>query len=255
MSCYDDAVRLHIFSDIHAEFAEFEPPKVDADAVVIAGDLHVGREGRRWIRRYIADRPVIYVLGNHEFYRNEFPKLISELRRETEGSNIHLLENQAVEIDGFSFLGCTLWSDFLITGDTLTAKAIASKGISDYAIIAKGSARQNLSPDDTVNAHQISLAWLKRQVASRDPTKTVIVTHHAPSPRSIPPWHAGSPLNGAFVSNLEEFIREAGAPLWIHGHTHFCVDYKIGQTRVLSNQRGYPDAICPTFDPALVVEL
>lgn len=249
-------MRLHIFSDIHAEFAAFEPPKVDADVVVIAGDLHVGREGRRWIRRYISVKPVIYVLGNHEFYRHAYPKLISELRRETEGSNIHLLENQAVEIDGFLFLGCTLWSDFRITGDESMAKAIAYKAMNDYGLIAKGSLPDAiLSPDDTVRAHGMSLAWLKQQVSLGDRSKTVIVTHHAPSPRSIPPWHAGSPLNGAFVSDLEEFILDFGAPLWIHGHTHHCVDYKVGQTRVLSNQRGYPDAISPGFDPALVVEL
>jgi Icc-related predicted phosphoesterase len=248
-------VRLHIFSDIHAEFAEFEPPNVDADVVVIPGDLHVGREGRKWIRRYIPEKPVIYVLGNHEFYRHVFPNLIDELRRETAGSNIHLLENQAVEINGFSFLGCTLWSDFRITGDEIIAKAIAHRGISDYELITKGARRLPLLPDDTANAHHASLAWLKQQTAGRDTTKTVIVTHHAPSRKSIPPWHVGSLLNGAFVSDLEDFIAEAKAPLWIHGHTHYCVDYKVASTRVVSNQRGYPGAISPAFDPGLVLEI
>jgi predicted phosphodiesterase len=248
-------VRLHIFSDIHLEFAEFEPPRVDADVVVIAGDLHVGREGRKWIRRCIPDKPVIYVLGNHEFYRHTFPNLIDELRRETAGSNIHLLENEAVEIDGFSFLGCTLWSDFRVAGDEVIGKAIAQRGISDYELITKGWSRAPLTPDDTANAHQVSLEWLKRQVAGRDPAGTVIVTHHAPSRKSIPPWHVGSLLNGAFVSDLDEFVAEAGVPLWIHGHTHYCVDYKLGRTRVLANQRGYPHAVSPGFDPACIVEL
>ena len=248
-------VRLHIFSDIHAEFADFEPPKVNADVVVIAGDLHVGHEGRRWIRRCIPDKPVIYVLGNHEFYRHVFPNLIEELRRETAGSNIHLLENQAVEINGFSFLGCTLWSDFRITGDELIAKAIAHRGISDYELITKGARRLPLLPDDTANAHRASLAWLKQQIADRDPAKTVIVTHHAPSRKSIPPWHVGSLLNGAFVSDLEDFIVDAAVPLWIHGHTHCCINYQVGRTRVLSNQRGYPGAVPPAFDPALVAEI
>jgi 3',5'-cyclic AMP phosphodiesterase CpdA len=248
-------MRLHVFSDIHAEFADFEPPSVNADVVVIAGDLHVGREGRRWIRQYISDKPVVYVLGNHEFYRHSFPNLIEELQSETHGSSIHLLENAAVEIEGVSFLGCTLWSDFRVTGDEVIAKAIAHQGISDYELITRGSSRHRLTPDDTANAHEISLAWLKRQVASRDPAKTVIVTHHAPSRKSIPPWHVGSLLNGAFVSDLEEFIREASVPLWIHGHTHYCVDYNLGRTRVLSNQKGYPDATSRGFDPGLVVEV
>jgi hypothetical protein len=33
------------------------------------------------------------------------------------------------------------------------------------------------------------------------------------------------------------------------------VDYKIGSTRVLTNQRGYPDELCKDFAPALVVEV
>ncbi len=248
-------MRLHIFSDIHLEFAEFEPPRVDADVVVIAGDLHVGREGRKWIRRYIAEKPVIYVLGNHEFYRHAFPNLIDELRRETDGSNVHLLENEAVEIDGCSFLGCTLWSDFRINGDEVLAKAIADRGIADYELITRHSSHHCLTPDDTANAHKVSVDWLKEQVANRDARKTVIVTHHAPSCKSIPPWHEGSLLNGAFVSDLEDFIHETEVPLWIHGHTHYCVDYKLGRTRVLANQRGYPHAVSPGFDPALIVEV
>ena len=43
--------------------------------------------------------------------------------------------------------------------------------------------------------------------------------------------------------------------LWIHGHTHFNVDYKIGQTRVVTNQRGYVDTPNETFDPSLVLEV
>jgi hypothetical protein len=43
-------------------------------------------------------------------------------------------------------------------------------------------------------------------------------------------------------------------PLWIHGHTHYCVDYEVAGTRVVSNQRGYPDQETG-FDPALVVDI
>jgi hypothetical protein len=50
-------------------------------------------------------------------------------------------------------------------------------------------------------------------------------------------------------------IEQSGVPLWIHGHTHYSVDYVIGSTRVLTNQRGYPDQICKGFNPSLVIEL
>lgn len=46
--------------------------------------------------------------------------------------------------------------------------------------------------------------------------------------------------------------------LWIHGHVHAKQDYRVGDTRVIANPRGYPDRRGPGgrenphFDPALV---
>ena len=48
---------------------------------------------------------------------------------------------------------------------------------------------------------------------------------------------------------------EARVALWVHGHTHWCVDYEVRGTRVVSNQRGYPHQKVPGFDPAWVIEL
>jgi predicted phosphodiesterase len=68
-------MRVHILSDLHLEFGSTPIPRTDADVVVLAGDIHLGREGRKWIRSQFTDKPVIYVLGNHEFYRNSLPEL------------------------------------------------------------------------------------------------------------------------------------------------------------------------------------
>jgi Icc-related predicted phosphoesterase len=86
-----------------------------------------------------------------------------------------------------------------------------------------------------------SLAWLKAALAESDPAKTVVITHHAPSDRSIPPQYTTDILSAAYASNLEDFIRTAGPNLWFHGHTHHSWDYTIGSTRVCCNPRGYPD--------------
>jgi len=48
-------------------------------------------------------------------------------------------------------------------------------------------------------------------------------------------------------------IQASHIPLWIHGHTHDNVDYRIARTRVLSNQCGYAGKILPGFDPGRVV--
>ena len=38
-------MKLHVLSDLHCEFADFVPPVVDCDVVVLAGDIHVKSRG------------------------------------------------------------------------------------------------------------------------------------------------------------------------------------------------------------------
>jgi len=47
-------MRLHILGDLHLEFGATEIRPVDADVVVLAGDIHLGREGRKWARKLFA---------------------------------------------------------------------------------------------------------------------------------------------------------------------------------------------------------
>src|SRR3984957_5632434 len=120
-------MRAHILSDLHLEFGFVEIPPAGADVVILAGDIDLGRKGRTWAREHFPGVPVIYVLGNHEFYRHSLPELTKTLRRETEGSHIHLLEDSAVEINGYTFLGCTLWTDFRLLWDPEKAKRTAEE--------------------------------------------------------------------------------------------------------------------------------
>jgi len=64
-------MRLQVFSDLHLEFGRFEPTIINADVVVLAGDIHQGTAGVKWARQYCHDCPVIYVPGNHEFYKRK----------------------------------------------------------------------------------------------------------------------------------------------------------------------------------------
>jgi len=85
---------------------------------------------------------------------------------------------------------------------------------------------------------------------------TVVITHHAPSPRSIAGKFRGNPLNPAFASNLEPIIVAHQPVLWIHGHMHDSFDYRISKTRVVCNPRGYfPNELNPAFDPNFVIQL
>ena len=87
-------------------------------------------------------------------------------------------------------------------------------------------------------------------------SKTVIVTHHVPSSRSVPRRFARDLLTPAFASNLESLMDGDGAVLWIHGHTHDQFDYEVFGTRVVCNPRGYvPNALSPDFRPDWVEEV
>ena len=90
---------------------------------------------------------------------------------------------------------------------------------------------------------------------SRKGGKIVVVTHHAPSPESIPPSFQESAFNPCFASDMTRFITESKVRLWIHGHIHAHSDYMIGNTRVLANPRGYPGESKTGFEPGLVVEV
>lgn len=125
-------MRLYVLSDIHLEFAPFVPPRLDADVVVLAGDIHVGVKAIPWAKEHFARSTAIYVLGNHEYYRQALPKHIDKLKRLTRASNVHVLENDAVAVADVVFLGCTLWTDFELFGDPRVAGSHATQWMTDY---------------------------------------------------------------------------------------------------------------------------
>lgn len=61
-------MRIHLLSDLHNEFDLFEPEVRDADVVILAGDINVKTRGVEWAKNTFTC-PVLYVPGNHEFYR------------------------------------------------------------------------------------------------------------------------------------------------------------------------------------------
>jgi Icc-related predicted phosphoesterase len=248
-------MRLHVLSDLHMEFEAFTPPEVNTDVVILAGDIHTGRNGLKWALKTFTDTPVVYVLGNHEFYGQKLQKLIQELREMASGTNIHLLENESLCLADVVFLGATLWTDFALNGDPVMAQVVAQTAMNDYRRIRTLPRYSRLKPSDTRRLHIESRRWLEDQVFSRKGRKVVIVTHHAPSRDSIPPMYLGDPCNPAFVSDLSRFIIESEARLWVHGHIHYCCEYTLGKTRVIANPRGYPTEPQDRFDPRLVIEV
>ncbi len=232
------AMKLHVLSDLHTEFADFSSPGTEADVVVLAGDIGVGLGGIEWAARRFSEVPVIYVPGNHEFYDHDIG-FTDELKA-TAPANIHILNNDKLELDDVRFVGSTLWTDFKLHGEAEAwfARRRAERLMEDFTSIRNGGRR--FTPEDSVAVHQTSKTWLVGELESEFDGPTVVVTHHLPASTSIAKRYASDPLNPAFASRLEDVIEKYRPELWIHGHTHVPCDYELFDTRIVCNPGGYP---------------
>ena len=275
-------IKLLVLSDLHLKFSPFvpDPAAVDAaDVVVLAGDICNGTKAIPWARQAFGSKPVVYVAGNHEFYRFDWVKLLDQMREQARLHGVHFLEKEAVTIDGVRFLGATLWTDFELFGSDKKSLAMreSAQRMNDFHLIRtrplpaeitmvgpRGSPWK-LSPAHTLRRHRETLAWLKTELPLGDVERTVVVTHHLPSERSVAPQFAKKILSAIYASNLPQDVL-LGAAVWIHGHAHSSFDYQIGDreisARVVCNPRGYPlsrlrpgEFENPGFNPGLVVEI
>ncbi len=250
-------MKLHILSDIHLEFAEFHPPRLEADVVVIAGDVAQGERGINWARAAFPKLDIVYVAGNHEFYRGNRLDTLARMRITARDCGVFFLDDEAVVIRGVRFLGATLWTDFALFGTTeipYRMKA-AMDFMADFRLVREGG--RVFSPMDSIRLHEKSVAWLEVSLAQPFGGETVVVTHHLPSPMSVTDRWKDKPLSAAFASDLNHLM---GVPTcWVHGHTHDSIDYKLNGTRVICNPRGYAlfeyDPENMDFDPGLVIEV
>jgi hypothetical protein len=128
----------------------------------------------------------------------------------------------------------------------------------DFSVVRTDGSGTVFTPQDAAGLFKRHAAWLDQRLATPYGGPTVVVTHHAPSAKSIHPRFAGSILNAAFISDLEHLLGHERVDLWIHGHTHDSFDYCVNGTRVLCNPRGYArDGVDEnaSFDPGLTIEI
>ena len=250
-------MKIQIASDLHLEYAPVEIKNHGADVLVLAGDIlcakYIDGKSPDSISKHYQRSPeffsqisgefenVVWVAGNHEFYGHKWQKALDVLDEfASRYRGVHFLENRAVEIDGVPFWGATLWTD-MNKGDPLTLHLVRDM-MNDYkAILDDTKGHTKLKPYTTALRHRDSLEKLDK--ATYATTKRhVVITHHAPSFLSVPEFYKDQThMNCAYASDLSNFIldHEAEIGLWIHGHMHEPVDYKIGTARILSNPRGY----------------
>lgn len=265
-------MRLLVLSDLHVEHAPFVPsaPRGAYDVAVLAGDIGQATLALAWARRSFPDVPIVQVAGNHEFFDTVREDALAAMRAAARRHGVHLLEEDAVAIDGVEFVGCTVWTDYRlherggrpVAMSAADAMAGARRAMLDYRCIdvrdpSAGGGMRRFEPQDSVALHERSRDWLAARLARPRSGPRVVVTHHLPSWHSVSPGYLAAPSNPAFASDLDPLL--PGADLWIHGHTHSSHDYLQGGCRVVCNPRGYPmrsgSFENPRFDPARIVEI
>jgi len=276
-------MRVNVISDLHLDFADLTLP--GGDVLILSGDVLEAKRLKkdmynpemvllehenplqrpdRYARFFIEEcakyREVIYVMGNHEHYGYQYHKTYAHLL-ENLPDNVHLLERETYEIDGVLFLGGTLWTD-MNNHDQLTLYHMQGM-MNDYRQVTMlNEAKQvyhRLTPEYTVEQHVKTKQYFRqvleenRQSGRNKPV--VVCTHHAPSKKSTHPRYAHDTImNGAYSSNLEEFIMDhPEIKFWTHGHTHEPFRYKVGECEVICNPRGYKmyEQRAEEFDPTV----
>lgn len=229
-------------SDLHLEFNDLLPMTglLDVDVLILAGDVETDPKYYATLLRslrIIYRGPVIFVMGNHEYYHRTFPDALQDYQKAIAADgHAWILEKEALVLGEVRFLGTTLWSSL---AEGKQAENCQS-GMSDFAVIAQPDG-ELLQAETVMAAHRQSMNWLEASFYEPHNGPTVVITNHAPSFRSSRPEYADSAISGGFCSNLDDLILEHQPDVWIHGHLHDPVDYVLGKTRVLSNPWGYPD--------------
>lgn len=261
-------MKVALISDVHLEFGDcFFENTENAEVLILGGDILIAQElhdfkepltdleksllGKRGLavtiyRNFLKRcseqfKHVLYIAGNHEFYHGKYPAGMDYLREEASNyPNITYLENETVEINKVSFIGCTLWTD-MNKGDSTTIAFIA-EALNDYRQIRRNDiGYRRFNPEDTLKLHKQSLTYISDTISNDPNKKYVVVGHHAPSKLSTKPQYSKDfHMNGGYSSDLTEFINNhPQIVLWTHGHTHDVYDYMVGSTRIACNPRGY----------------
>lgn len=238
-------MRIQYCSDLHLEFTKNRrwlsnnPLIPSGEILIVAGDTHyLGHDFEnldffKWASDHYEQTYVI--AGNHEYYGGYDLSLHQKPFKWELQRNVFLLNNQSVIINDHMLLFSTFWSHIHAEN-----RNVVARGVNDFHQIRIGDNR--LSVDDFNQLHAEAFAFLNQNLENHN-GKTVVVTHHLPTPLCNSPEFKGSSLNDAFVVDKTDYITKSNIDYWIYGHIHRNVGSGmiLGGTTMLCNQLGYVD--------------
>lgn len=182
--------------------------KEKPNIIIDAGDV----ESEKLWWKHFTGWPLHRTHGNHDWYGKEW------------NDNVGPSISRSGKI-----VSTTLWTDF--DNNNPVAHFNVQKGLADYRWI------KGITTEKIYQTHLESIRLLEN-CANND--EDIIMTHHAPSYRSVAKKYKDDPLNPGFASNLDWLVEQKQPKIWLHGHMHDPADYMIGETRVICHPCGYP---------------
>ena len=250
-------IYLRVCSDLHLEgflgrnletlALDFLPSdKRDSTSIlVLAGDISSNQEQLVGFIRVCSIRfaHVLYVPGNHEYYRHDFNVWNDQMGRALAALNDNDGQNKiSFCLDGLEevvfgktrFLLTTLWGD---GGKTPSEQMLVDHSLNDFRVIRLGESRFKVQ--NMMALHREQKRVLVEKLKTSFDGQTIVITHHLPSYRLCHP-RFGNEINGGFASDCDDILAYDHAPgIWIHGHTHDTGDGFLWKTRIVCNPAGY----------------
>lgn len=248
-------VNFQVVSDLHIETSEGIPSALTyitpvAEILILAGDI--GRIHKIvQLKTFLTDicshfKIVLYVLGNHEYYRvpgytdKTMEDLFNDLLHiKQDIPNLYILNRDSVIIDDVCIAGCTLWSEPLIEVPKFIVKIHTMTTRKYYDLYCQ------------------DLEYINNMIkyCQEHKLKLVMITHHSPT-YYVASHKKEDKYSSLYASNLDHLLIKENIHTWVYGHIHKNYDIKSrGGTRVVSNQKGKPRDNVINFSKEKIIEI
>lgn len=250
-------MKFSVASDLHLERGSVPLESFKnqgADGLVLAGDIVelrlLKKKGSEYFYlvnffRFLSQeyKTVIWVPGNHEYFGcYSMDKAFNDTKEALTAwglTNIHLVNNETLTVEGVPFHCTTLWTDFNRRNPMITLTI--QEQMNDYRYIRGAKPIRAGSKINTTEIALINITakeYLKNAVSNGKPC--VIVTHHQPLMELLDSTYI-TDLDYAYANtDLQGFLNEnENIKVWCAGHTHQQFDVTLGGQRFVTNCRGY----------------
>ena len=243
---------IQIASDIHLEqfhenidFTDVIRPV--GDMLILAGDIgsiYRQHQLNKFLEQACGNFPmVIYVPGNHEYYRISHSKknrkfsYLSDFMCQftSKFNNFYFLDKDSIQVENFLFIGTTLWSN---------PKSLPSRIVRI----------PNMTLERYKSKHKIAVEYIKNQKewAKNQDLIPIVITHYPPvDTKEV--CTRKTDFRDLYTNKLENLTK--GVKIWICGHTHKNFSLTVNDCTLISNQLGKPKDNISDFDPAKLIEV